>query len=214
MDSNILAINAAQLGLKPQGTNPNYTLAASVESHDPAYWAAFPAMLANAAAQGGLELDAVHRALPEAERKYLRLLVFASLGLYEALGLKFQWTRRLSGYPARMVAAFKDKLGREELLDLGALRIAPRSFRESFRSCFSGAAGGRALEDSLSRIFTPRQAQLFFKRLRGERMTKTEREYFSRVVKKKTLALADGELHALARRVLDRVRSEETGDLP
>ncbi|MDA8243836.1 MAG: hypothetical protein M0025_06905 [Elusimicrobia bacterium] len=210
MDSKILAIHAAQLGLKPQGSDHNATLAAAIESREPRYWAAFPALLANAAAEGGLDLETVSRALPEGERKHLKLLVFASLGLYESLGLRFQWAKKLSaGYPSRMVSAFKDKLGGDELVDLGALRIAPRSFRESFRLCFRGAAAGRALEDSLSRIFTRRQAQLFFKRLRGERMTKTEREYFSRVVKKKTLALADDELHALARRVLERVRREE-----
>ncbi|MDA8130848.1 MAG: hypothetical protein M0011_05010 [Elusimicrobia bacterium] len=210
MDSKILAIHAAQLGLKPQDSDPNNTLAAAIESRDPRYWAAFPAMLANAAAEGGLDLDAVSRALPEGERKFLKMLIFVSLGLYEALGLKFQWARKLSsGFPSRMVTAFRDKLGRDELVDLGALRIAPRSFRDSFRLCFRGAADGRALEDSLSRIFTRRQAQLFFKRLRGERMTKTEREYFSRVVKKKTLALADDELHSLARRVLERVRRED-----
>jgi hypothetical protein len=40
------------------------------------------------------------------------------------------------------------------------------------------------------------------KKLKGEKMTKTEREYFSRSVKKKVLALANPDLHKLATRLV------------
>jgi len=36
------------------------------------------------------------------------------------------------------------------------------------------------------------------KKLRSEKMTKTEREYYSRAVRKKVLALANADLHVLA----------------
>jgi hypothetical protein len=39
---------------------------------------------------------------------------------------------------------------------------------------------------------------LVFKKLRGQHLTKTEREYYSRVVKKKLAAVADGEMQELA----------------
>ena len=54
----------------------------------------------------------------------------------------------------------------------------------------------------LSQLFAPRQRDLVEKKLRGEPLTKTEREYFSRVVKKKLLALADPDLHRLAQKAL------------
>jgi hypothetical protein len=59
------------------------------------------------------------------------------------------------------------------------------------------------LEYSLSQVFSPKQKDLFLKKLRGEKLTKTEKEYYSRVVKKKVLALANLELHRLARKLLE-----------
>ena len=47
----------------------------------------------------------------------------------------------------------------------------------------------------LSELFTPRQKELLQKRLAGKKMTKTEREYYYRVVKKRLAALADPRLH-------------------
>jgi len=58
------------------------------------------------------------------------------------------------------------------------------------------------LQYSLSQIFSPRQKELIMKKLSGEKLTKTEREYFSRVIKKKILALANPELHALSQKLL------------
>lgn len=58
------------------------------------------------------------------------------------------------------------------------------------------------LELLLSELFTPRQKELLRKRLEGKPFTKTEREYFYRVVKKRLKALASGELHQLARSLL------------
>ena len=59
-----------------------------------------------------------------------------------------------------------------------------------------------SLEFALSQMFSPKQKDLFLKRLKGELLTKTEREYFSRTVKKKATALANTELHQLAQKVL------------
>ena len=59
-----------------------------------------------------------------------------------------------------------------------------------------------SVEYALSQVFSPKQKELFFQKLKGEKFTKTEREYYSRAVKKKVLALANDELHGLARKVL------------
>ena len=58
------------------------------------------------------------------------------------------------------------------------------------------------LEYSLSQVFSPKQKELVLKKLKREKLSKTEREYFSRVVKKKLLALANPHLHRLAQRLL------------
>jgi hypothetical protein len=50
----------------------------------------------------------------------------------------------------------------------------------------------------LSTLFPPKQKELVLKKLQGEAMTKTEQEYYSRVVKKKLEALADTDLRKIA----------------
>jgi hypothetical protein len=50
----------------------------------------------------------------------------------------------------------------------------------------------------LSTLFTPKQKELIFKKLNGDPLTKTEREYFSRIVKKKLVTLGNSELREIA----------------
>jgi hypothetical protein len=59
-----------------------------------------------------------------------------------------------------------------------------------------------SLEYALSQVFSPKQKELFKKKLEGLPLTKTEQEYFSRTVKKKVLALANSELHSLSKKLL------------
>lgn len=50
----------------------------------------------------------------------------------------------------------------------------------------------------LSTLFSPKQKELVLKKLNNESFTKTEHEYYSRVVKKKLEALANSELRKIA----------------
>jgi hypothetical protein len=54
------------------------------------------------------------------------------------------------------------------------------------------------LSTLLDLLFSEKQKELVFKKLRGQHLTKTEREYYSRVVKKKLAAIADREIQELA----------------
>ncbi|MEA1900368.1 MAG: hypothetical protein U9N47_06340 [Thermodesulfobacteriota bacterium] len=49
----------------------------------------------------------------------------------------------------------------------------------------------------LSTLFSPKQKELVLKKYNGEPLTKTEQEYYSRVVKKKIEALANSELRRI-----------------
>jgi len=50
----------------------------------------------------------------------------------------------------------------------------------------------------LSTLFSPKQKELVFKKYNKEPLTKTEQEYYSRVVKKKIMALTNSELRRIA----------------
>jgi len=54
----------------------------------------------------------------------------------------------------------------------------------------------------LSRLFSPKQKELVFKKRDGKSFTKTEREYYSRTVRKKLEAIADDEVRGLAKKLL------------
>lgn len=60
-----------------------------------------------------------------------------------------------------------------------------------------------SLEYALSQLFSPKQKELFRKKLDGLPLTKTEKEYYSRAVKKKVAALANAELHRQARMLME-----------
>jgi hypothetical protein len=58
------------------------------------------------------------------------------------------------------------------------------------------------LDGYLDRIFSAKQKELVFKKQDGRRFTKTEREYFSRIVRKKLEAIANEEVVGLARELI------------
>jgi hypothetical protein len=54
------------------------------------------------------------------------------------------------------------------------------------------------LNACLDRLFSPRQKDLVFKKLNGQAFTKTEREYYSRIVRKKLKAIANSQVGYIA----------------
>jgi len=58
----------------------------------------------------------------------------------------------------------------------------------------------------LNTLFSPKQLELLYKRLNGESFTKTEREYYSRVVKKKLEAITSAEVLQLAETLVVKER--------
>jgi hypothetical protein len=58
--------------------------------------------------------------------------------------------------------------------------------------------GSDNLSDLMDHLFSEKQKELVFKKIKGLHLTKTEREYYSRVVKKKLCAIADAEMQGLA----------------
>jgi hypothetical protein len=60
------------------------------------------------------------------------------------------------------------------------------------------------LDACLDRLFSPKQKDLVFKKLNGESFTKTEREYYSRVVRKKLKAIANSQVGDIANRLTQK----------
>lgn len=196
----------------------NSTLADLVESHDLRLWEGFPVVLANSAEKGLFDYDEAVESLKSPHDKVtFGLLVALSLALYKALGLKFLWWNELyalfknedmkqqyDGY----LAALKNNQDFTVQQNTMSSQRVKATFNNYFRKTqanlddFLSVKEAMNVEYALSQVFSPKQKELFLKKLRNEKLTKTEKEYFSRVVKKRVLALANPELLRLAQKLL------------
>ena len=195
-----------------ENLDANATLAEVVQSKELRLWEAFPVLLMNSAEKGLFDYETVKRRLKPDEKRNLDYLLLMSLVLYKTLDLKFAWTRKfLRSSPFRseelrkQVRNFKDKgYFKSETMFLSANRLTT-TFQNYFQENVLRHKDTRMpkeefdVEYSLSQVFSPKQKELFLKKLHGDNLSKTEKEYYSRSVRKKVAALANEKLHQLAK---------------
>jgi len=182
----------------------------------------FPAVLAICARRGlSLNYQALFSRYLETspKRQNLEKLLLASAMVFNLQGLK---------PPKNLVeiaASLKPKYG--NLLPGGkfqlsnGLHITMRDLQHSLKAYTADWLKSRARPDStplsvsntldvyLDRIFSAKQKELIFKKQDGGRFTKTEREYFSRIVRKKLEAIANEEVVGLARELINNNRKPD-----
>ena len=196
----------------------NLTLADVVKSKDLRLWEGFPVVLATSAENGHFDYTETAGHLKrESDKLILSSLTAMSLALYKALNLKFLWSdtfaRSLNAECRKKSAAYFNLLKKDRDLKVAGRSMSSQRLKSVFNSYFKKAADDLndflsakeelGLEYALSQIFSPKQKELFLKKLKGEALTKTEKEYFSRAVKKKVQALANAGLHSLSRKLLE-----------
>jgi hypothetical protein len=223
MENTSLLKRVAGLGFPLFGVeesrNANLTLADMVKSKDLRLWEGFPVVLANSAEKGLFNFDKAQRYLKNHfDRLCLTSLTVLSLALYKFFNLEFNWETKLykslSAKQKKEFNGFLDSLKRNNDFRVGGRKMSADRMKSVFNNYFSHSQAGLkellatqdelGLEYSLSQVFSPKQKELFLKKLRREKLTKTEKEYFSRVVKKKVLALANPELHRLSQKLQER----------
>jgi len=196
----------------------NQTLAEVVKSRDLRLWEGFPALLVKVAGDYRLDYDKVLDNLDTAEEKRtFHDLLLLSLALYENHKLTFHWMNllkaRLSADEKAQLKQLKQYLTENTSFSLSGKQFHPERLKGVFELYFEQDAGKSrkkkeqfeelSLEYALSQVFSPKQKELFRKRLDGVPLTKTEKEYYSRAVKKKVVAMANAELHRLAQQLLE-----------
>jgi hypothetical protein len=196
----------------------NKILAEVVKSKDTRLWEGFPVLLANAAKEQSFNYDQVLKNVTKSgERKSLHFLSLLSLALYQYHHLSFVWAQQLKKSLSRpdldRLQELKNDLVQSKAVSFGSRQLDPLRLKETFNNYFVQDAektnqmkeqyGNLSLEYALSQLFSPKQKELFKKKLQGEPLTKTEREYYSRSVKKKVSALANPDLHRLAQKLMD-----------
>lgn len=221
MRNNNLLKNVSTLGFPLFGAeddqNANLTLAQVVRNKDLRLWEGFPVVLANSVEKGLFSYDKVNYYLNKpSDKAYFSSLVVLSLALYKFFNLEFSWADKLykplSNENKKKFSKFLNKLKNDEDLQCLDKKMSSLRLKSVFSNYFHQAKkrlndfllvkDELSLEYALSQVFSPKQKELFYKKLRREKLTKTEKEYFSRVVKKKVLALANSELHRLSQKLL------------
>lgn len=195
----------------------NLTLADVVQSKDLRFWEGFPVVLATSAESGLFDYNKVDASLKKPlDRPLLASLVAMSIALYKNLDMQFSWTGSLydslGAEKKKECEAFLAALEKKNDLNIGARVMSAGRLKSVFNSYLQKKAEGlhdllsakddMGLEYAMSQVFSPKQKELFLKKIRGEVFTKTEKEYFSRAVKKKVSALANTDLHRLSRKLL------------
>lgn len=221
MENDNLLKRAGALGFPLLGVkkNPdaNLTIAGMVKSRDPRLWEGFPVVLANSAENGLFDYNkAAHFLKKPLDRANLASLMVLSLVVYKAFSLKFSWAdkfyKSLSKKNRNNYSTFLVSLKNDRDFTVAGLKMSGLKLKAVFNNYFSQTKSKLSelllvkdelkLEYALAQVFSPKQKELFLKKLKREKLTKTEKEYFSRVVKKKVLALANPELHRLAQGLL------------
>ena len=195
----------------------NQTLAEVVKSRDNRLWEGFPVLLVNAASDFRFAYERVLEHLNNKEqKKAFHALLQVSFTLYDLRHLSFSWMRPLKEMLSENEEAGLKQLRKElasgNSFTLNGLEFHPLRLKKAFELYFEKDAEksrrqtekheALSLEYALSQVFSPKQKELFKKRLEGLPLTKTEKEYYSRAVKKKVVALANPELHRLAQRLM------------
>lgn len=219
-DSKLLS-NLSKLGFPMFEPNEeldvNETLAEVVKSDDIRLWEGFPVLLANAAESYQFTPERVERKLTRKKQKdHFHRLMLLSGTLFSLYHLSFSWwnklKKELSGEDKSLVKTWKKCLTHNRTLKLNDAEFDPERLKGIFELYFEKKAEKDrrrkekyeelSLEYALSQVFSPKQKELFKKKLEGLPLTKTEQEYYSRTVKKKVVALANSELHSLSKKLL------------
>ena len=193
-------------------------LADVVKSKDLRFWEGFPVVLATSADRGHFNYTKTTSHLKkESDKLVLASLTAMSLALYKALNLKFPWAdtlaRSLNAENRKESGRCFNLLQKDQDLKVAGRSMSSQRLKSVFNGYFKktdqnlndflSVKEELSLEYALSQVFSPKQKELFMKKLKGEAFTKTEKEYFSRAVKKKVQALANADLHRLSRKLLD-----------
>lgn len=197
--------------------NINETLAEVIRSKDTRLCESFPVLLANASDSFEFDADKVSRALEtDSERTLFRQLLLASIAIYKMHHLKFSWvTNFYKALPAKdqsVIKEWRNALAENKNLIISSL--STERMKKTFELYFEQNAERSRIEKNkaeefslsfaLSQVFSAKQKELFMKKIKGHPMSKTEQEYYSRSVKRKVVALANTELHTLARKILEK----------
>ena len=190
-------------------------LDALANSDDTEVVARFPAVLAICARRGlALNSQALFARYWETspKRQNLEKLLLISAAIFDLQGLKAP--KNLDKIATSLKAKYGDLLPGGECQLSSGMCISIKDLQNTLEAYTSGKSQSLevqtqksrfkpdSLDIYLDRLFSPKQKELVLKKRDGGVFTKTEREYYSRIVRKKLEAIASENLVELARKLV------------
>lgn len=202
---------------KQKEVDANLVLTQMSQSKNPRFLEGFPVVLANSVKRNLFDYDKTSEYLENTDFKNnFQQLLTMSLALYKTLKLNNTWVNKLNKHfpenTKEKYLYFLDRMKNDQPFKVANYQMDSRRLKATFNNYYSEkfqkSVGDLLaqreefdLEYSLSQLFSPKQKELFLKKLKGQKLSKTEKEYFSRVVRKKVKALANSQLHRLAQKL-------------
>ncbi|MFC1840498.1 hypothetical protein ACFL1N_13015 [Thermodesulfobacteriota bacterium] len=195
----------------------NKTLVKVIQSNDTRLWEGFPVLIANAAEEYNFSFEKIEKQLADKKQKNLfHNLVLIAGALFSNYHLSFSWwnkiKRTLPQKEKTLIREWRNRLTHNKTIKCNNVEFDSVRLKNMFELYFDRKVEKDrrqkeryeelSLEYALSQIFSPKQKELFKKKLDGFPFTKTEQEYYSRRVKKKVAALANSELHSLSKKLM------------
>src|SRR5271157_3216212 len=194
---NLSTLGFPVLESKDEANTANATLARVVRSKDTRLWEGFPVILANSLRHRWFDYAQVRDRLKSTdEKETLDCLINVSLALYNVLDINVEGTEQLHRGVKRgnrLFTKFLDALRDNRALPAPCQALAPDRLKNTF-SRYYGETQPKVsellslkenfdLQRALSQVFSPKQKELVLKKFRGDSLTKTEREYYSRTIR-------------------------------
>ena len=205
-------------------SDPETVLEGLLRQHEGRLLEGFAVVLLNALREKATLRWELERWNPEKElgatalQRFTGLLAVSYL-LFRLFGLEKELQERVRKLLAKCkegeetLRNFESQFATSPSLAMDGVKLSTDRLKSAFRLYAVSAPDRREdqektheleLELLLSELFTPRQKELLRKRAEHADMTNTEKAYFYRTVSKRLKALANEELHALARRLLGK----------
>jgi hypothetical protein len=141
------------------------------------------------------------------------LLAFA---VYRTVGYAPEWLKGvldlLTDDEREKVKELDETLTRNNAVTVGGISFSSERLKRTFERYkidklsatqeWSKRHSSFQFDFALSQLFTARQREILLKKARAESLSKTEQEYFSRVIKKKLLALANEEVRTFVKQIV------------
>lgn len=207
--------------IRVQRKSPDRLILDIIKSREPRLLYSLPVILRNIDAKQ-LDLKNLEESLEleKIDKKIIQELLYLCLLTYDLYNIQPIWRRKLKDY-------LKEVIGSKELSELREnffsssdmeikykdfhIRINAGSFKDNFSNYLLidkarkrkklseriGLSLELKTQSQLSKLFSGKQKEIILKKLGGEELTKTEREYFSRTVKPKLEAILNPEIQRI-----------------